>query len=251
LNLGIRYDAFTSVQDIKGKFRNLDFSRGVTINGIFAPMLWPDPNVQAGLYDVPYTQVMPRVGIACRITPTLVLRTRAGQFYNVQQINNFSILNLQPPFSGSNLFQNNRANPVATIDNPFGGSPTTRPTALLMLGNIQPNGRSRYLNNEIWQWTMEFEKSISQNVVAAIGYVGSKGSNIDVMISNWNNPDPGPGEIQSRHPLRYYVDSRDDKALLPLGTVRRLDTSQNSWYHALQARFEKRYLRGLTFTGEH
>ena len=78
----------------------------------------------------------------------------AGNFYNAQQTNNFSILNLNPPFSGSIVFQNDRNQPTATIQNPFLGSPVTgTPAALVMLGYLQPDGRSFYKNNHIWQWS--------------------------------------------------------------------------------------------------
>ncbi len=40
--------------------------------------------------EISLKQIMPRLGIAYRLTDTLVLRTGAGQFYNAQQINNHS-----------------------------------------------------------------------------------------------------------------------------------------------------------------
>jgi hypothetical protein len=77
--------------------------------------------------------------------------------------------------------------------------------------------------------------------------VGSQASNIDMTVSNWNNPDPGLGAVQARRPVQFYIDSRDAGAVLPLGTVRRLETWTSASYNALQARLEKRYTRGLTF----
>jgi len=66
-------------------------------------------------------------------------------------------------------------------------------------------------------------------------------------VNNWNNPDPGLGAVQARRPIQFYVDSRSPGALLPLGTVRRLESWTNSNYHALQFRAEKRYSHGVTF----
>jgi len=254
INFGLRWDFFGHVQDTGGRLRTLSFANGQArvINGMFVPVLLPSPgDNQFQLYDVNWRQFMPRLGIAYRITDRTVLRTGAGLFYNAQQMNNFQILSLQPPFSGSNLFENDRQNPKATIDNPFAGSSTQSPAALLMLGNIKADhdNRSMYLNNDIWQWTLELEHSIGQSLVTGLAYLGSKGSNIDTTISNYNNPVPGVGSIQDRRPLRFYVDSREPDKLLPLGTIRYLDSGTNSTYHALQARAEKRYSRGLTFTG--
>ncbi|MGH9674650.1 MAG: hypothetical protein ACRD44_15840, partial [Bryobacteraceae bacterium] len=248
-----RWDFFGHVQDTSGRLRTMSFADGHArvINGSFVPMLVPNPaDSKFTLYDVNWRQFMPRLGIAYRLTDRMVLRTGAGLFYNAQQMNNFQILNLQPPFSGSNLFQNDRENPRATIDNPFAGSSTRSPAALLMLGNIRVGhgNRSMYLNNDIWQWTLEIERSLGQSFVTGIAYLGSNGSNIDTTISNYNNPAPGVGNIQARRPIQFYVDSRDPNTLLPLGTLRYLDSGANSSYHALQARAEKRYSQGLTFT---
>jgi hypothetical protein len=122
-----------------------------------------------------------------------------------------------------------------------------------MIGNTQASRQNRplYLNNDIWQWTMEVEKSLAQNFVAGIAYVGSKASHIDMSVSSYNNPDPGLGSIQARRPFQFYVDSRDPGTLLALGTIRRLETNQNAFYHALQLRVEKRYSLGLTFVASY
>jgi hypothetical protein len=255
VNFGVRWDIIGSIQDAQGRFRALSFVDGEaqTNNGMFVPLVTPNPGVRKKLYDINLKQIMPRLGIAYRLTPKVVLRMGAGQFYNAQQMANLTILQVMPPFSGSNLFQNNRQTPQATIDNPFAGSAVQSPAALIMLGNIQASRGNRplYLNNDIWQWTVEIEQSLAQDLVTGIAYVGSKASNIDMSISNFNNPDPGAGNIQLRRPLQFYVDSREPDKLLPLGTVRRIDTSQNAFYHALQLRAEKRYSQGLTFVASY
>jgi hypothetical protein len=254
INLGLRWDFFGHVSEVEGRIRTLSFAndQARVLNGMLVPMLIPNPlDASVELYDINWRQFMPRLGIAYRINDRTVFRTGAGFFYNAQQMNNFQILGLQPPFSGSNVFENDRTNPRATIDNPFAGSSTQSPAALLMLGNVRTdhNNRSMYLNNDLWQWTAELEHSFGKEFVAGLAYLGSKGSNIDSTVSNFNNPVPGVGAIQSRRPMQFYVDSREPEKLLPLGTVRYLDSSTNSSYNALQARLEKRYSAGLTFTG--
>lgn len=252
LNFGVRWDFYGAVTDVDGRIRNLSFSPGEAkaVNGLTVPMLVPEPFLSTKLYDLSWTQYMPRFGAVYRLRDTMVLRMGGGQFYSPQQTNNFNILGLNPPFSGSTVFQNDRNRPTATIDNPFAGSPVGGgPQALVMLGNLQAenNNRSLYLNNDLWQWTMEIEKSFGENFVTGIAYVGSKGSNLDMPVQNWNNPDPGLGNVQDRRPYPYYVDSRNPNTLLQLGTVRRLETWSNSNYHALQVRAEKRYAKGFLF----
>src|SRR5262249_15831492 len=220
------------------------------INGVFAPELLPNPLVSQKLYDINWKQIMPRLGVAYRLNETMVLRTGAGQFYSPQQTNNFNILGLNPPLSGSVLFQHDRNPPPATTEHPLAGTQAAAgPAALVMLGNLHAdhNNRSLYLNNDIWQWSLEIEKSFRKDFVTGVAYVGSQASNIDMTVSNWNNPDPGLGAVQARRPVQFYVDSRDPSTLLPLGTVRRLETWTSANYNALQGRLDKRYARGLTF----
>lgn len=199
INFGLRYDYFGPVYDAQGKIRTLSFEQGKiqTVNNVLAPMLFPNPNVNEPIYEVNKRQLMPRLGIAYRFTDTMVLRLGAGNFYNAQQTNNFSILNLNPPFSGSAVFQNDRNTPTATITQPFLGSPVTgSPAALLMLGYLDSRGRSRYRNNDIWQWSAELERSWGKSLVTGLAYVGSAASNLELSVQNSNNPDPGPGAVQ-------------------------------------------------------
>ena len=252
VNFGLRWDWFGAVTDVVGRIRNLSFANKDvrTVNGAAIPLLVPDPLVSEALYDINWKQIMPRLGIVYRFSDRMVLRTGSGLFYSPQQTNNFNILGLNPPFSGSTVFQNDRTRPTATIQNPFAGSPAGGgPAALVMLGWTKANhdNRSMYLNNKIWQWTMELERSFGQNFVTGIAYVGSAGSHLDMPVSNFNNPDPGPAAVQGRRPYQFYADSRNPNTLLPLGTVRRLESWTNSNYHALQLRTEKRYSRGLMF----
>jgi hypothetical protein len=252
VNFGVRWDWYGAVTDANGRIRNLSFAKSDvrTIGGVPHPMLVPDPFVSSTLYDVNYKQIMPRLGIVYRLGERTVIRTGSGLFYSPQQTNNFNILGLNPPLSGSTVFNNDRTRPTATIQNPFAGSPAgAGPAAIVMLGWLKDDrgNRSMYLNNKIWQWTTEIERSFGQNFVTGIAYVGSAGSHIDMPVQNWNNPDPGLGAVQNRRPVQFYVDSRSPNTPLALGTVRRLESWTNSNYHAMQLRAEKRYSHGLTF----
>ena len=64
---------------------------------------------------------MPRIGLAYRLTENWVVRSGFGIYYNVHQLNNYSILNLNPPLSGSSNFANTISNgvfvPGATVYN--------------------------------------------------------------------------------------------------------------------------------------
>jgi hypothetical protein len=63
---------------------------------------------------------MPRIGLAYRANDKTVIRAGFGIFYNVHQLNNYSILNLNPPLSGSSSFTNNSTNQALTNpSNPY------------------------------------------------------------------------------------------------------------------------------------
>jgi hypothetical protein len=252
INYGLRYDWYGVVTDNGGRIRNLSFASGDvrTVNGIGMPTLVPDPLKLADLYEINKLQFMPRLGVVYRFSDRMVVRMGSGLFYSPQQTNNFNILGLNPPLSGSTVFQNDRTRPTATFQNPFAGAPAgAGPAAIVMLGQLSAahNGRSNYLNNKIWQWTTEVERSFGQNWVTGVAYVGSSASNIDMPMQNWNNPDPGLGSVQDRRPFPFYVDSRATGTPLALGTVRRLESGTSANYHAVQGRLEKRYSQGLTF----
>ena len=101
--------------DATGRFHNVSFveGEGRVLGGRFVPQTAPNPDVTAKRWDINKLQIMPRLGIAYRFSDTWVLRMGAGQFYNAQQINSFSILNLHPSYSGSKNLENDRTNPVA------------------------------------------------------------------------------------------------------------------------------------------
>src|SRR5215468_5210214 len=62
---------------------------------------------------------MPRVGLAYRVKDAWVVRAGFGIYYNIHQLNNYTILNLNPPLSGSVAFANTASNGVIKNDNPI------------------------------------------------------------------------------------------------------------------------------------
>src|SRR5260370_9651878 len=77
-------------------------------------------------YDINWKQFMPRLGVVYRFTDRTVLRLGSGLFYSPQQTNNFNILGLNPPYSGSTVFSNDRNKPTAPIQNPLARTPAGR-----------------------------------------------------------------------------------------------------------------------------
>jgi hypothetical protein len=179
-----------------------------------------------------------------------VVRSGFGLYYNVHQLNNYTILNLNPPLSGSSAFPqtatagklNNTANPL-TYASPFG---VVNPTSIINANTLNPDN----FQPRIIQWSFDIQRQLPWRSVLTVGYVGSKGVHIDNAVE-LNNPDPGlsslPTSPQQRRPIQNVIDG-DGGPIRPLSRLRWLDSGNNSWYHGLQANFEKRFSTGLQFS---
>jgi hypothetical protein len=103
--------------------------------------------------------------------------------------------------------------------------------------SIEP-GR-RHINPYMQNWNLQVSRQLGANDALEVGYVGTKGTYLDSSQLNFNSPDPGPGDIQSRRPYP------------GIARIRMLSTDGNSTYHALQTRFEHRFAHGLSLTAAH
>jgi len=227
LNLGLRYDFYGQPREINGVTRTLRFDLGPQ------PVLWPDPGQVADIYKNEYLYFSPRFGFAWRLPRNIVARGGYGIFYSAAQFDNMNILQLNPPTAGRLTVTNPVTNPVATIDNPvpaslYPGNPIFNVVSI-------PQDRQRrnaYMQNFNFQLSHQFTSSD----VLEVGWVGSKGTHVDTSLNNFNQPDPGPGDIQSRRPYPQYA------------RIRMIAPDTNTIYHSLQSRFEHRFSRGISLT---
>ena len=284
VNLGLRFDYNGNPIGSNGLWRTLNFcgeevpqGRGPGCytdprTGLQHPTVGPEFIDERGgvkLWKQDFRFFMPRVGIAYRPSSKWVLRVGAGYFDNLMHMNNFTVLNLMPPKSGSNTFlsltgraqtvslttpagrtfdlrtrQYRPGLPIITLDDPFleatGGTPAPIPTNLI---HIKPD----YKNGDVWKWSFDIQRELPGDLAFTVGYVGSKASRVANSIWNWNSPEPNPSEdIQGNRPLQGFYDlAQPEKGLQTLGSVRYLDSYGNSFHHGLQARLDKRYASGL------
>ena len=87
----------------------------------------------------------------------------------------------------------------------------------------------------VQQWNLYVDHSISNSMVAKIGYVGNHAVGLRRQNSPFNSPPPGPGGIQGRRPFQQ------------LSRITMRDTDGQSNYHGLELQLEKRYAQGITF----
>ncbi len=255
LNLGLRWDYYGVPVDSGGYWRTLSLKQLTNAPGVGSlptviPPGRPSPAGAIELWSYGAGAFQPRVGIAFRPTDKWVVRTGAGMFSSVQHMNNFTILNLMPPLSGSDTY-NSVTDPaqsgarvfrpgsaVLTLDNPFNGTARARRTNLLM---VPPD----FKQMTVWQWSFDIQRQLPLQSVLTVGYVGSKSTHIANSIANYNSPQPSSDTgIDARRPIQRYFDSG---TVYDLGTIRYLDSYANGNYHGLQVTAEKRYTAGFTF----
>jgi outer membrane receptor protein involved in Fe transport len=227
LNLGLRYDLFNPPKEINGVIHTLDFSSST-------PVLVPGgQQVIDHLWSVSHRDFSPRIGFAYSITPETVVRGGYGIFYFGGQFDNINILQLNPPTAGSlTLINQDPANPVSTIENPY---PANASPAFPFNAVTLPPDR-KHPDTYVQNWNIQVSRQIAGNNVVEVGYVGSKGTHVDTSLKNFNQPDPGPGDIQSRRPFPEFA------------RIRMQDFGVNTIYHSMQTRFEHRFSQGLSFT---
>jgi len=228
LNLGLRYDLFGQPHEINGVTRTLRFDLNPA-----GPVLWPDPGKVEDVYKNEYKYFSPRFGFAWRLPRQMVVRGGYGIFYSAAQFDNTNILQLNPPAGGSLTVINPSANPVATIENPVPASLyPTNPIFNVVSIPIDRQRRNAYMQN----WNLQISKQLTGNDVLEGGWVGSKGTHVDTSLNNFNQPDPGPGDIQSRRPYPQYA------------RIRMIAPDTNTIYHSLQIRYEHRFSHGLSLS---
>ncbi|MDX2181121.1 MAG: TonB-dependent receptor [Bryobacteraceae bacterium] len=228
LNLGVRYDFDPAPVDAFGTSRTLRFDLNPS-----GPILWPDPGTSEKLWQNNFYKVAPRFGFGYRLNNKMVVRGGYGIFFTAAHFDNLNILQANPPVAPTITVTNPVVNPSATIQNPFPRNLVTS-SPFVNVVSVEPDRRhwDGYLQN----WNLQVGRELSSSDLVEVSYVGSKGTNLDTSINNWNSPDPGPGAIQARRPYPQW------------GRIRMMASDGNSVYHSLQARYERRFAKGLSAT---
>lgn len=282
LNLGLRYELFTTVKerhDEQGTFDLQDptnptiiVPKGQTmqLTPTLAQEITVSPTGSRGLIPVAPHNFAPRIGFAYQLTPGTVLRGGYGIFYGGQENGPYSNPSpgFNPPFFITQSFNQPcgaaSANPalnaagndcaVPGLSNAPGGTPGSAgisvgfPASALVdpntptLFTIDPHLITPYMQ----QWHFGLERELGRDTALQITYAGSKG---DRLFTFYNGNQAAP----SADPAAPYAPRRP----IPL-----IDTAINlfrsdgwSKYNSLQSRLERRFTHGfsllVTYTYSH
>ncbi len=282
LNLGLRYELFTTVKerhDEQGTFDLRDptqptiiVPKGQTmqLTPTLASQITVSPTGSRGLIPVDTNNVAPRVGFAYQLTPGTVLRGGYGLFYGGQENGPYSNPSpgFNPPFfvtqsfnapcgaasANPALFASGNDCAVPGLSNAAGGIPGSAgisvgfPATSLTdpntptLFTLDPGIVTPYMQ----QWNFGVERQIGNDTVLQLTYAGSKGTKLFTFY-NGNQADP------STDPSAPYAPRRP-VPLIDTG-VNYFKSDGGSKYNSLQSRLEKRFTHGfsllVTYTYSH
>lgn len=254
LNLGLRYELnhqpvdlhqqAASVDPVARQVVVLSDSKGNLILGgqqvtrflypLFADVIVPSS--QVGLPDslrrLDKNNFAPRAGLAWRPGGAdLVVRAGYGVFYGLVQGNRTqSTAFVNPPFLADELTNlNTTPIPSKTLANIFPSTSAGFSLVPLSFFQIDPEVRDPYIQ----EWNLAVQKVVHQVLSLEGAYVGSKGTKIE-FSRPINVPSPGPGVVQNRRLWTRFA----------AGTY--VENSAYSNYHALQAKAEIKFWRGLS-----
>ncbi len=258
LNLGLRYELFTTIKERNNEQGTFDLSTGSLIvpkglNVQLTPQLAAIIPVQAtgtpGLISPDINNFAPRIGLAYQVTNKLVMRAGYGIFYGGDEAGPYSnpSMGFNPPFFTSKNFNQPcgtpSANPV-TVDCSLVGIPTLSsgfpanslvdPEPPPLLFSLDPKLVTPYMQ----QWHLSTQYALPSETVFEVTYAGSRGLKQYIYL-NGNQAAPNPD------PDLPFADRRP----FPLldGSIGWFRSAGQSNYNSLQLRAEKRFSHGLTF----
>ena len=257
LNLGLRYEVFSTIKEANNQEGTFDFASDSLIvpkgvNAQLTPTLASFIPVRAigtpGLISPDLNNFAPRVGFAYRISDKMALRGGYGVFYGGQENGPFSNPSpgFNPPFFVTQSFSppctQGIANPavldcsipgLSFLSQGFPANSLTDPNTPILY-SVSPKLRTPYTQ----QWHLGGQYQLPADILFELSYAGSRGLKL-YNFYNGNEAVPTDNLSAPTAPRRPFpaVDS----------SIAAFRSDGVSNYHSLQARLEKRFSHGLQF----
>jgi hypothetical protein len=120
--------------------------------------------------------------------------------------------------------------PVVTVSQGF---PTLNPSLAINPSVTSVDSR---LHTPYYQsWNLAVQRALPAAISLELAYAGSKGTHLQAVTDQNQDPTPGPGDVQARRPFPQF------------GSFTSIQNRGNSIYHSFQAKGEKRLSHGLYF----
>lgn len=279
LNLGLRYELFSTIKEHTDQEATFDFAtlslidpkgQKAQLTPTIAASIPLQSTASRGLIDPDLNNFAPRIGLAYRITDKLVVRSGYGIFYGGQENGPFSNPSpgFNPPFFSLEDFPVSCGAPSANpnpgqvdcsatnfnvLSQGFPANSLTDPNVPILY-SLDPHLRTPYTQ----QWHLGFQYQLPSDTVLEIAYAGSRGLKL---YGFFNGNQAVPTVDQSaptapRRPARKALpgatgpcdlsnpDNCDPVFDASIATFR---SNLSSNYNSLQVRLEKRVTHGLQF----
>jgi trimeric autotransporter adhesin len=229
LDFGVRYEAFTPPVELDNHIANLLLNSEMTTATVVCPVETPTCAAAPtrSLIHGDYNNWAPRLGFAWKPKEKLPLVVRAGygMYYNESIYGQLAAeMANQPPWAQAGTLVNTGQ---LTLQN---GLPTQAQVASTLTNTVAVNPNYKVGYAQIWN--LSVESQLNANWVLTVIYTGTKGTDLDMLLSPNRAPlSGGPPPI-------------------PNADVFNLDTSgASSIYHAMQVMLQHRFAHGLMFRG--
>ncbi|MGH9654336.1 MAG: TonB-dependent receptor domain-containing protein [Bryobacteraceae bacterium] len=244
LNLGLRWDLFMPYTEERNRLTNFDLSS--------LTLLYAGVNAtRAADIQTRWNNFSPHLGFAYDVTGTgsTVIRGGFSMSYFPEQTSGSNFLGQQVPYT---ISQNTPVIPqfplgtsmstIPMINDPFTAPVPVQPmtTAALVAANPSVLGQSFTNETPYYEtWNFDVEHQIGKSMMAQLAYTGSRGVHL-MYGENPQEVEPGPSSIPSD--LRVTIPS-----IPTFRSISEFSPSNSSTYHALAAKFTKRYSAGIQF----
>ncbi len=230
-NFGLRYDYLGAFTEKYGRMANLDIAPAFTGVAVVTPGgqgpysgLFP-----AALIDPDRNNFSPRLGVAWKPSRTSQTQIRLGYgwYYNPAIYEQIAPkLASQPPFATT-------AKQSTSLDHPLSIEEGFSAPSSMKIRNTWAVDRG-YRTGYAQTWNLAVQRELPHAFVVEVGYLGTKGTRLDV-VRLPNRAAPGS-------PL-----TAQDRQMIPTAVSFVFESSDgNSIYHAAQVRLARRFKRGIS-----
>lgn len=224
LTLGVRYEFNQAPYDAQNRASLFDqASRSLVRLGT--------GNTPRGAYSADKNNFAPRIGLA--VTPFgsgAVVRAGYGVYYDQSSTAPTEGIYFNRPYFKLNTYFIGPTY-LLFLHNPFPSDfPIPVPDSAV---TYQRDYRTAYIQH----WNLNLQQPLGRGRVLEIGYVGTKGTKL-MGGRDGNQPGPSTSQRNLRPDPRW-------------GDITLIESRSNSIYHSMQARFEQRMSRGLSFLGSY
>ncbi len=231
INAGLRYEYLTPLQEKYGRMANLDVAPNFLGVAVVTPNI-PGPYTGAfpsGLVNPDKNNLAPRVAIAYKPLKgkSTLVRIGYGMYYNGSVYNSAANrMAQQPPFAKTFSVNTTTARPLS-IANGFTQVVSQQITNTFAIDR-------NYIVGYAQTWNLNIQQSLPWSSTMEVGYVGTKGTRLDVQRL--------PNRAAPGSPL-----TSEQRRLIGNATGFTFDSSDgNSIYHAANVRVTRRFRRGYS-----